>query len=232
MKKEDAFTLAEVLITLGIIGIVAALTLPALINKSQNKQLEVGLKKAYSNLSQVIQRVVQEDFGGVIDQNSAKKISSKIVQYYKNGSLCTGYNTNKGCPNAGISNFCTFMTNTYKNYNGTNKAACVGNDSVSGTIDGVTIYFDEAGVNEGSQTYGKILMLIDVNGWKKNPNKLGHDMFMFEITKVGKVLPMGAEGMSWTERSNCSMISTANTNGYGCTVKALNDKDYFKNLPK
>lgn len=40
-----AFTLAEVLITLGIIGIVAALTLPALIQNNRNKELQTGLKK-------------------------------------------------------------------------------------------------------------------------------------------------------------------------------------------
>ena len=39
MKKNLAFTLAEVLITLGVIGIVAAMTLPALITRKQNKAL-------------------------------------------------------------------------------------------------------------------------------------------------------------------------------------------------
>ncbi len=46
--KKFAFTLAEVLITLGIIGIVAAMTLPSLIIRNQNKALEAGLKKNYS----------------------------------------------------------------------------------------------------------------------------------------------------------------------------------------
>lgn len=50
-----AFTLAEVLITLGIIGIVAALTLPAIVNNSRNKQLETGLRKAYSAISQALE---------------------------------------------------------------------------------------------------------------------------------------------------------------------------------
>lgn len=50
MKK--AFTLAEVLITLGIIGIVAAMTLPALIGKYQKNQTLTQLKKAYTEISQ------------------------------------------------------------------------------------------------------------------------------------------------------------------------------------
>ena len=45
-----AFTLAEVLITLGIIGVVAALTIPTLISKYQEKQTIVKLKKVYSIL--------------------------------------------------------------------------------------------------------------------------------------------------------------------------------------
>lgn len=47
---KQAFTLAEVLITLGIVGVIAAMTLPALINQTQGKELETGLKKAYSIL--------------------------------------------------------------------------------------------------------------------------------------------------------------------------------------
>ena len=43
-----AFTLAEVLITLGIIGIVAAMTLPAIIQKQQDKITVTKLKKMYS----------------------------------------------------------------------------------------------------------------------------------------------------------------------------------------
>ena len=43
--KRVAFTLAEVLITLGIIGVVAALTLPSIINKIKHKELETGFQK-------------------------------------------------------------------------------------------------------------------------------------------------------------------------------------------
>lgn len=42
---RHAFTLAEVLITLGIIGVVAAMTLPSVINSTKNKQLEASFKK-------------------------------------------------------------------------------------------------------------------------------------------------------------------------------------------
>ena len=46
--RKSAFTLAEVLITLGIIGVVAAMTLPALVGNYRKKQVEVKLKRFYS----------------------------------------------------------------------------------------------------------------------------------------------------------------------------------------
>lgn len=54
--RKIAFTLAEVLITLGIIGIVAAMTLPALINKYQQKQTITQLQKVYSVLNQALRQ--------------------------------------------------------------------------------------------------------------------------------------------------------------------------------
>ena len=53
-RKKNAFTLAEVLITLGIIGVVAALTLPALIQSNKNIEIEAKLKKIYSAMNQAI----------------------------------------------------------------------------------------------------------------------------------------------------------------------------------
>ncbi len=54
--EKFAFTLAEVLITLGIIGVVAAMTLPSLISNHQKNVVETSLKKSYSILSQMLQR--------------------------------------------------------------------------------------------------------------------------------------------------------------------------------
>lgn len=66
MKKKihDGFTLAEVLITLGIIGIVAALSLPTLIANNQQKVLKTQFLKAYNVLTQALTQTVNE-FGAV-----------------------------------------------------------------------------------------------------------------------------------------------------------------------
>lgn len=62
MKK--AFTLAEVLITLGIIGVVAAMTLPALVGNYKKKVTVTRLKKFYSTMQQAIQ-LAEKDYGDI-----------------------------------------------------------------------------------------------------------------------------------------------------------------------
>ena len=54
MTKRFGFTLAEVLITLGIIGVVAAMTMPTLMNSTQGAQYKAAYKKALSALSQAV----------------------------------------------------------------------------------------------------------------------------------------------------------------------------------
>lgn len=225
----QAFTLAEVLITIGIIGVVAAMTLPTVINNTQKKELESAFKKSYSLLNQVTQRVIIDDFGGVVDANSSYMIAKDFLKYYKNAELCTKGSGN-GCPNIANQSMCKFMQENYKTYNGKNKASCVGNDAVINSIDNTTIYFDSANPGEGDQTYGKMLIAIDVNSWQKKPNKLGHDMFMFQIDSSGKLFPMGVDGTSYLEKNFCSKTSTDSRNGYGCTVKAVSEPNYFNYL--
>lgn len=60
-KKENGFTLAEVLITLGIIGVVAALTLPNLIGDYRNRVAETRLQKFYSLMNQAILQSITDN---------------------------------------------------------------------------------------------------------------------------------------------------------------------------
>ncbi|MDD3594072.1 MAG: type II secretion system protein [Candidatus Gastranaerophilales bacterium] len=61
MMKRNAFTLAEVLTTLMVIGVVAAMTIPALINSTDDQQNRVAFKKAMSVLGQAIQLNVAKE---------------------------------------------------------------------------------------------------------------------------------------------------------------------------
>lgn len=63
MTKKLGFTLAEVLITLGIIGVIAALTIPTLMNQTGQAEYKTALKKAVSALNQAVRMsVALEDF--------------------------------------------------------------------------------------------------------------------------------------------------------------------------
>ena len=81
--KNRAFTLAEVLITIGIIGVVAAMTLPSLINNSQKKELEAGLKKNYSVIQQALMMYQAQNGeklqGNVLAKHELKPI---IIKYF------------------------------------------------------------------------------------------------------------------------------------------------------
>ena len=74
MTKRFGFTLAEVLITLGIIGVVAAMTIPTLINSTNQQEFKSGIKKAVSVLNQAVTMNValnSQDFGTLTSGSTA-----------------------------------------------------------------------------------------------------------------------------------------------------------------
>jgi prepilin-type N-terminal cleavage/methylation domain-containing protein len=236
MKK--GFTLSEVLITIGVIGVVASLTLPTVIKNKQNKELESAFKKSYSALSQAVTRTIQEDYGGtspVVNSSATlKEFMSNIQKYYIKSVTCTADDTN--CPtsvfpqNTGKNLGTSFLIKNYKTYDNRENPNYICNDGILAVADGSFLFFDYANSNE--PVYGKTFIAVDTNGWRKKPNKYGHDFFLFQIVENGKFLPMGADGTYYTESKFCSKTSTYISNGYGCTSKALREADYFKNLPK
>ena len=87
---KGAFTLAEVLITLGIIGVVAAMTMPTLINSTQGAQYKTAYKKALSVMSQaVVMNIALDDcdlsqtVAGTKNGNEADGVQS-IYSLFKN----------------------------------------------------------------------------------------------------------------------------------------------------
>lgn len=93
-RLNFAFTLAEVLITLGIIGIVSAMTLPSLIQKNHDKELIVRTKKAYSEISNALLSA-QNDFGVIGDNsflfdkaNTSAETAKIFLKYFNGGIFC------------------------------------------------------------------------------------------------------------------------------------------------
>lgn len=232
MKKMYAFTMAEVLITLGIIGVVAAMTLPSLVNNNRNKALEAALKKSYSTISQALNMYYVENGEKISSENVGKNAQTlvPILKKYLNViGQCERFGSywgNLGCLRK---NGTKFEKVTYKTYNG--------NTSVRADIfdDGNLILQDGSFLiveNGGSWNANRLFITVDVNGFRKNPNRLGQDLFMFQLDAKGNLLPMGAKGTTYYDENDeyCSATSTNNMNDAGCTIKAINEKDYFSKL--
>ena len=212
---KPGFTLAEVLITLAIIGVVAAMTLPSVINNSRNKQLEAAFKRNYSVLSQALDRYFADYGERYIPSSNDELIKLKqiLMKYTNVVNKCEKLlsNTNNGC-----------LPESYTYYDFGNRAW------FSSQASRVSLSFV---LNDGSLwRASENLILIDTNGINKKPNRLGYDMFYFCISdKNGKLIP-NSHQYTVDHSETCSYDSTGFSNGNSCAMRAITEKDYFKNL--
>jgi len=170
-KRYAAFTLAEVLITLGIIGVIAALTIPTLIKKTNDKETIVALKKAYSILSSSYTLAVQENGS---PETWTKDPLAVLKPYLKVSKDCSDFST--GCFGPGV---------TYKLLNGGDDAAYdTGGQTGLILVDGTTLMYQvdsstctkPVGSSDSLQSEcGQIY--VDINGNKK-PNQWGVDAYL------------------------------------------------------
>lgn len=233
---KHAFTLAEVLITLGIIGIVAAMTLPSLVNKSKYKELETALNKNYSILQQALLRA-QVDTGEIIRPANYQYTGGSVrtpfkdllVKYIINAKDCnTGIDQKSCVVNIGVPGNEKAKT-IYRNYNNKNNLNYYFlDDGQFITRDGSLFIIDNS--NNGGVSLLPIYITVDVNGLNKKPNRWGYDLFTFQLMNNGKLLPMGAEGTDFEPEQYCSATSSEDINGIACTYRALTDKNYWKEL--
>lgn len=195
MKK--GFTLAEVLITLVIVGVVSALTLPTLINNFRAKALETSFKKADAVLTRAMQTTMFEH---------------GITRYYDFGQYCKG----NYCTDTKASDYADLQATWREQFSGILRDVNVqdlqnmkiatryffgDNDapayasyfsnwswSRKGFIlkDGMLVselYFDANNASEIGSTYHKYTIFpyvfFDTNGPAKGPNRFGYDLFYF-----------------------------------------------------
>ena len=222
-----AFTLAEVLITLAIIGIVAALTIPNLIFKYQEKQTVSRLTKAYSTINNAYQRAkidngelstwgFEGNSTGSSYSNNAYLFWEKITPYLKIDDKKTSQDD--------ANRF------EYKRYFLT---GVPNNNSVSTIVhlaDGMTL---SGGWISNYKCNNRNIcgdFHIDINGITNLPNTIGKDIFYFYIYKDA-IIPMGTKDdrQHPIERS-CNLNSTITNNGYGCTAWVIYNKnmDYLR----
>ena len=198
--KKFAFTLAEVLITLTIIGVIAALTIPNLIQKYQDEALKTAYKKTYNILNNAYKTVIAEtgpldcyyySIGNTMNAGQVTKDCSALYNKLFESALKIA----KKCENNALQNGC-LPENGYKSSesvdmgNGmseedanNNRMGCwyVKGNTVNNTLSAVILNDGQIIIYRNSWC----IMFVDVNG-KKGPNKWGYDLFEFDIQKFNR----------------------------------------------
>ncbi len=226
-KKKTAFTLAEVLITLGIIGVVAAITIPNLISNYKAKILRTQFLKTYSTIAQAIKLMENDDVSTDLVNYVNGTRHTTLAKYMTNTTICSGHteNTNKqpdGC-------YTYKMNNTSERYKFlTEKSSGIHdgefNDGQLMLPTGALVFFDDCPKGEG---FKGCRIYVDINGLKQ-PNQMGYDFFAFEVLD-GTLYPVGGPKTSYLQQNDCN-FDESDQKGYTCAQKAMSDSDYFKKV--
>ena len=218
--RKAAFTLAEVLVTLGIIGVVSAMTVPTLMQNYQRQSYVTQLHKTYNEMSQALLRY-QTDRNALnlreAGMSSQAEVNNFISSYFKVVNSCLDSSTVTPC----------FANQSeYKKISGAT-ASGFDNDA-----DGLGMSFVLANGTSIrpwlSNGRNFIVMVVDVNG-QKGPNILGRDFFDMCIDVNGNIdtcLRNGGtfphtEAQRETEFNDVCIADSASI--AGCFGKILND---------
>lgn len=214
MVFKRGFTLAEVLITLGIIGVVAAMTIPTLISKIGKRQLESQIKASYATIAQTMRSAEADgvDFDlQIVNNNDASTkewFQTYMAPYLKTEKVC--YN----------SSGCWHKKSEVRDLSG-NLPRWVGDAGIGYNIITFVIakgsYFDIDGVeaSEAKSMFGintdnqALVFYFDANGDRK-PNRIGKDIYIMGFTDKGLV-PAGSDKTRSEVEQNC-----LKGNGYWC----------------
>ena len=240
----SAFTLAEVLVTLGIIGVVASLTLPTLIHKHRNKVMETQFKTAYSLISRATYQMYMEHEADFVDFLHIPHGIGYMGGYRERFiELVPDYlQVVETIDSARLKNIKMYTSNNYVY------------DYRSDFAYGYGAYILNNGMllTVSAVTDGHIIINVDTNGPYKGPNRYGYDLFKFYMCRNGKIIaPSEDDDYAANRPENayvvrCSFESPTNWSAQGeqCSYWALRDnfppdkstnysikKSYWKNLP-
>lgn len=224
--NNKAFTLAEVLITLGIIGVVAALTIPMLIGKYREKQTVAAVKTAYSIFSQAYMRVHADypDLSQLVDSNltdkeNAQTLFNELTKYMKTARRCDKSSNCMGAKYKSLTGIPLYTS--WDKYT---------NIETGILANGMSFWVLGLKTSNGKDVDYNGQIGIDING-QKEPNQLGVDFFWFTVDKNGRVFPGRNQTRPVQTYYSCDIKNNTNgMNGYGCTEWILEHEnmDYLR----
>ena len=207
--RRAAFTLAEVLITLGIIGVVAAMTMPTLITNHQKEVTAKRLEQTYSILSQAMTRA-QADHGDVsswgfvastpIDPDNQDQQRNELIKNFLNYIVPYLKLSSDPVYDADITKF--GYQNPYHTKSG--ETYTLRNVCLVELANGVPL-FVTMNWNYDNQIFSTPLIYVDINA-QKGPNVAGRDLFLFYFDGIYnmKLQPWGATYSTDVNREKCS----------------------------
>lgn len=228
-KNKQAFTLAEVLITLGIIGVVAAMTIPTILQKNQEQQTVSAVKKAYSTLSSAYTQSIKDNgtpdtWNLVDDKDGSMPMIDKLTPYLNIVKSCNDYTPTQDCFPSGLYT-CLHAPDIF-DFN----VSFPGAQLADGTLIAAMVSDPDC----PTWPHGNNVLLnnlcgryfVDINGFK-SPNQFGKDTFGFYLTKGG-IVPMGIKEESFDGFTNGCKASDAD--GLSCTAWVIynGNMDYLK----
>ncbi|MBE7706548.1 MAG: type II secretion system protein [Cyanobacteria bacterium SIG30] len=172
-RSLKAFTLAEVLITLAIIGVVAALTIPSVITNYQNQERVAALKKTFSAIANTTNLAINEH-GPISGWEIGKDNNGKDSEDFANKYLIPYLRVAKNCGTRSDGE-CAYE---YYSLSGSGPSTFPDTYTKFYLSDGALVFLrtNNKETSNGKQLQGQIT--IDVNG-NKPPNKIGLDVFRF-----------------------------------------------------
>ena len=207
---KKAFTLAEVLITLVIIGVVATLTIPTAVSNYRKQEYVSRLKKTYSALAQVSSQIIAEQgspINWVTSNDSVYKLYKSKLVNVKDCDAGSGCFEQKFARLNGSD-----FSDDWNTIDGKKLILSDGTQLMIGGSSAYSISPTCSLTVLGETKNVCIAFYVDVNG-NKNPNRWGRDLFAFVLTPDG-FYPSGYEKVT-----ECS----SSMNGWDCAGKVLRE---------
>ena len=180
MKKQfkKGFTLAETLITLGIIGVISALTIPTLVMNYQSKVRITQLQKVYNDISNAAvaaladERVDTLDYTYIYEDVDGDGAIQFLKKYLKVSKECT---------------YSECMASSYSSLDGSasGNVLSAGAQCVALST-GAVVCIPSVWAGDGYNNHGEISTVVDDNG-KSGPNTNGRDLFQFNLYSDGSI---------------------------------------------